>query len=168
MANGRGAPRRSTAWDDSLYNFSLGSSSQTDQELMQAVNDPEKRGCTLIRTIVNLWLAPQDPGIASGFMLADMGIALISPDARVADAYPDPEAAGDYPVTGWVWRDRIVIMNELLSTGVVVPSRVQLDLRSSRKLDRADPVFIITNSVGLGGGFVTQVMGIIRMLYKLP
>ena len=165
MANG---PKRKTAWTDHLFNFSLGSSSSTDQELMTELIDPEKRGCTLIRTIIDLWFAPSGPGAAYGFMASDVGIGLVSPDARVGDAMPDPAASGDYPVSGWVWRSRVVVQGYAGSEEAAVPTRVTLDLKSSRKLDRSDPVFIQDNQTAIGTGFVTQTMGIIRLLYKLP
>ena len=98
---------------------------------MTELIDPEKRGYTLIRTIIDLWFAPSGPAGIYGFMACDVGIGLVSADARVADALPDPGASGDYPVTGWIWRSRVVVQGYGGTEEAAVPTRINLDLRSS-------------------------------------
>ena len=137
-------------------------------ELLKAVSDPEKRGCTLVRTIIKLAFRETPPGVASGSQIIDVGIGLVSVDARVAGALPDPAAAGDFPVTGWIYRSRVLVPAEALGTGYVQPVIIQEDLRSQRKLDRADPVLIVDSTTDEGAELTVRIVGIIRMLYKLP
>ena len=165
-----GAARRRTAWDDTLLStFTISSGGQNDVELMPAIIDPEKRGYTLIRMVMHLYVAPQAPGVQSlALQAVDVGIGLFSPDARAANAFSDPGAAGDFPVTGWIYRDRFMVRDELITDGIVPWADVRLDIRAMRKLDRADPVLVVDNANVTGAGFVVVVGGIIRILYKLP
>ena len=79
------APRRGTAWDDKLVNFSLANGAGTAAiELVTNVSDTEKRGCTLVRLLLDLSFWANPPGTVSGVQLFDTGIGLVSDDARLA------------------------------------------------------------------------------------
>ena len=164
------AARRGTAWDDLLVNQTLTSAVQDIRELMQLVADPEKRGCTLIRTIIDLTFHPVSPGQVSGQQAVDLGIGLVSADARVAGAVPDSDVSGDFPVSGWIYRNRVRVVDETIATGIVDYSggRIEVDIRGQRKLDRSDVVLISLNTPIQGTAFNVNMLGIIRMLYKLP
>ena len=161
--------RRGTAWDDKLVNFSVANGSATSAiELVTNVADNEKRGCTLVRLLLDLYLWPATPGNVSGRQNYDLGVALISDDARLASAFPDPDDAADYPVSGWLWRTRVLVIDETLATGPIPPGRVKEDIRAQRKLDRSSVMLINNNTLVEGNPFTVQVTGIIRVLYKLP
>ena len=50
-------------------------------ELLDNVSDAEKRGCTVIRTLVHLWLTPVAGTIVNGSQRLNAGIQLSSDDA---------------------------------------------------------------------------------------
>ena len=166
----RGGPRRGTAWDDNRFNFGLGSGTFANIALVDDVADPEKRGCTLVRTIIDLQVFASDPGVASGRQLVDFGIGLVSDDAFTAGAtgMPNPEVESDYPVGGWLWRKTFAVFDETLATGHVPPVEIKADLRAMRKMDRSTVAFMLSNGVGEGTPFAIQIVGLMRILYKLP
>ena len=162
------APRRLTAWDDRMLNQTLADNSQDVQALMVNIADPEKRGCTLIRTLVHMQYLATNPGTVSGVNLVHFGMALVSDDAFAASIVPDTETGDDFPVMGWVFRDQISVVDETLATGPIPPVDVRLDLRSARKLDRSTLVWIAKSVSREGTVFAVQQTGIVRCLYKLP
>ena len=160
--------RRLTAWDDRMLNQTLADNSQDIQGLMVNVSDPEKRGCTLIRTLVHVQYLATAPGTVSGVNLVHYGIALVSDDAFAASIVPDSESGDDFPVLGWVFRDTTTVVDETLATGPIAPVDVRLDLKSARKLDRSSLVWIAKSVSREGTVFAVQQTGIVRCLYKLP
>ena len=170
--NGRtsGAPRRLTAWDDEFHNFSLGNASFTQINLTTQVIDPEKRGYTLVRMIMDIYLFASPPGTVSGRQLMSLGVAVVSDDAFASGAagLPDPDSEEDYPVGGWVWRTRLPVFDETLGAGIVQPVHIEKDLRAMRKLDRSTLALLVRNDVGEGTTFAVQIIGLTRTLYKLP
>ena len=161
-------PRRITAWDDEIHEFSLTNSSQTAINLMTNVADPEKRGCTLVRLIIDVVLFPATPGNASGRQIVSLGIGVVSDDAFAAGTLPDPEEESDYPVGGWVYRARKSVFDETLATGLVRPVLIEKDLRAMRKLDRSTLALIVHNGAVEGTAFTIGMSGLTRSLYKLP
>ena len=164
----RAGPRRLTAWDDTMFNNSLADENQDIQELMTDVSDDQKRGCTLIRSLVHMQYMAGIPGAVSGISLVTFGIALVSDDAFAASIVPDTEQQADFPVLGWIFRDRVTVFDETLATGPIPPADVRLDLRSQRKLDRSSLVWIAIAQGRDGTAFNIQQTGIVRCLYKLP
>ena len=164
------APRRLTAWDDFRMNNSTADGAFATFALMNNIADPEKRGCTLIRMILDFVLFPATPGAVSGRQLYSMGIGVVSDDAFSAGAtgLPNPEVDSDYPVGGWLWRKTVAVFDETLATGHVPPVQIQADLRAMRKLDRSTLAFMLFNGTGEGTPFAVQRIGQIRCLYKLP
>ena len=139
------------------------------QLLTQNVADPEKRGCTLVRTLVKLVGAPAAPGATEGIMRVSFGIAMASDDAFVGGALPDVQTADDFPVGGWLWREPMFI-NDMVAnaSNMGVMAELKVDLRSQRKLDRVSLYLHGFNELVQGTGFLVRVMGLIRCLYKLP
>ena len=164
----RTAARRLTAWDDTLFNSVLTDENQQSLELMKAVADAEKRGCTLIRMLVHMQYHASVPGAVSGVTLVTFGVSVVSDDAFAAFIVPDPQQEGDFPVLGWVFRDRTAVVDETLATGIVAPVSMRYDLRSQRKLDRSTLIWTSIAQGREGTAFTVQETGIIRCLYKLP
>ena len=162
-----GAPRRGTAWDDELISAQVANGAQDARLVIQNVADPEKRGCTLVRVIVHLWLQASAPGASNGTMSLDIGVCLVSDDAFAAGALPEADVAADFPVAGWVYRDRICVLDSVdAKDGPLV--EVFKDLRVQRKLDRSSAVLLLEANSRLGTAFDVSCMGIVRGLYKLP
>ena len=162
------AQRRLTAWDDENVGFDIASGTEGNLELAQNVADPEKRGCTAIRILVNVWLHASTPGAVSGSQILSIGIALTSDDAFAGSVLPDAEVAADFPVSGWLYRERFMVTDELLSSGVIQPIHVNRDLHASRKLDRATLFIQFANGAIEGSTFNVRAVGLVRVLYKLP
>jgi len=162
------APRRGTAWDDQMLDVLLTNGSQEEFQLLPAVTDPQKRGYTLVRMLFNMTFTAAVPGAVSGQMHTDIGIALVSADAFVAGAVPDPSTDSDFPVSGWLFRHRCLIWDETLATGIVPIHMVKEDLRAMRKLDRSFLTLILETSGVEGTTFTVRAHGLIRSLYKLP
>ena len=135
---------------------------------LQNTTDTEKRGCTLIRTIMSMTLMPNSPGVVSGVTRVRMGIQMVSDDAFAANSMADPENAADYPVQGWLWRGHELVVDETLATGVVPFVAVKIDLRAQRKCDRSQAVLSVNNETLEGTAFTLRFVGMIRALYKLP
>ena len=160
--------RRTTAWDDQTIT-SLTASSGASQEvlLIENVADSEKRGCTLVRTLVRLTAMPSSITSVNGIQLVHFGIGLTSDDAFAAGALPDVEIDDDYPVAGWVWRDSVYVRDSTVaSAGQIV--RLEAELQSQRRLDRSSVFLTFSNVPVQGTPFAVSVGGIVRMLYKLP
>ena len=162
--------RRLTAWDDQVMvaGFTATSGGGNAVLLAENVSDPEKRGCTVVRLLARLTLAPATPGAVSGVQTLAMGILTMSDDAYTASAFADPEQDADYPVGGWLYRDVVTVRDETLASGIVAFPEVVLDLRAQRKLDRSTLAFRVFNSALEGTAFTVRITGIIRVLYKLP
>ena len=151
-------------------NFSVSSGSTSEVGLVDDTADPEKRGCTLIRLIMDFWMFPSIPGAVSGRQVVTMGIGVVSDDAFAAGSsgLPNPEVDGDYPVGGWLWRHKVPIFDETLATTGPLVIRIKEDLRAMRKLDRSTVALMMKSVSNEGTSFTVQWMGIIRALYKLP
>ena len=163
-----GAPRRLTAWDDAEVSETLTSGATGTHELMQNVSDPEKRGCTLVRCIINLWLVPNVPGQVEGLQQLWIGISLVSDDAFVAGALPDVDDVADYPMGGWLLRRTVVTQDMVANASNRVVTAVDLDLRAQRKMDRSTMVMSFLNQNRGGTPFTVRLVGLVRCLYKLP
>ena len=164
---GRGQ-RRMTAWDDTNVGSDIPTGTPAHIRLMGQGLDPEMRGCTLIRLMPNLHLRAASPGAVSGSQMVYFGVSLVSEDAFGAGTMPNPEVTGDFPVSGWLWRDTQLVVDETLANGPMPLIEVRRDLRSMRKLDRAALILTIFNQAQEGTTFNVRISGMVRALYKLP
>ena len=164
------AARRNTAWDDSILNVDYVSGGATQgNRIMEDVADPEKRGCTVVRILISLSMyAAGDPGAVSGVQRTSLGICTMSDDAFDAAAFPDPNVNADFPVSGWMYRNTFAVRDETLATGIVPFVMIEKDLRVQRKMDRAALVLLGVSEGIQGSGFNVKIVGMIRVLYKLP
>ena len=156
-ANRRG-PRRAVEWFDFEINSALVQGSQSVVNLTANLQDDEKKGMTLVRTIVDLELAAQATG--TGGKLS-MGIVMVSDDSLAAGAVPDPEDNIDKP--GWLWKSLRSFFTSTINDHAQA-TVVQHDLRGMRKFPAsgADLVLIMTN---FAGTVTVNVDGLIRMLW---
>ena len=166
----RGVPggRRLTAWDDTFFDLVVASGATSSVALVNNVADPEKRGCTLVRMILDFEFIASAPGVFSGVQRVSAGIMVVSDDAFVGNVMPNPEDASDYPVGGWLWRTQKQVRDETNATGPVPRIGMEKDLRAMRKLDRAQLVLTVHNESVEGSSFTVGFVGLIRCLYKLP
>jgi len=78
----------------------------------------------------------------------------------------DPNTAGDQPSRGWIYRSRILVSQNGVSTPISV--MLQGDIRSGRKLDDGECYLVLNNTAELGTSFTVAVSGIVRQLWLLP
>ncbi len=149
---------------------SLANNARLDQDLLVNVADADKRGMTVIRTLIHLFFQSQIVTTVNGSQSLFMGIQLASEDAFAAMAVPDPNNATEYPIGGWLYRDRVIVTQSAAGVFLAIGGTVELrhDLRSQRKLDRSEMIFSVENNAFGGTAFPVDVGGIIRVLYKLP
>ena len=165
---GNNGARRRTAWDDELFSVNVPvGTPQSALLLAQNVADPEKRGCTLVRIIYHMYYQANAPGAVNGTMSIDVGIGLASDDAFSAGALPEASVAADFPSSGWLYRDRVIVMDSIDAQDQA-PVEIYRDLRVQRKLERSSLYAMHELGSRLGTSFNVNVMGIIRVLYKLP
>ena len=155
--------RRRRQWQDFLIDRSVVNAAQGAEVLLSGDVDDTK-GMTLVRMIIRLDVTANVlAGDSTDQQIVDMGIGMISAEGILATAYPDPDTAGDIPLTGWLWRTRGVVL-ELPQQAIW---RIDLDMRAQRKVMYGSPVLIIDNNPGAGLTFTIQIIGLIRMLYLL-
>ena len=163
-----GSPaRRRTAWDDELIGTTVANAGQQVNLIAQNVSDPEKRGCTIIRVIYHMWFLPNSPGAVNGVEQITLGIGIASDDAFSAGAIPEADTAADFPMSGWMYRDRLLVVDSIDAKDSPAVELYR-DLRVSRKMERGS-VYVTHESDGfVGSAFTVAFSGIIRVLYKLP
>ena len=167
MVTRRRAPRRRSVWLDTLVNFTLTNANQASTDLMGSWDRDDARGLTVVRTIVELAITPQTPGAADGLQRVDIAIGMVTREAFLAGALPDPETPGDSPIQGWMWRTRCMVVSD--TAGALTPTICRGDFRSARKLDESGNLFAVYyNSSIAGTTFTIQALGIIRQLHLLP
>ena len=164
------AQRRGTAWDDQIILGTTITNAATTTALLLAENvaDPEKRGCTVVRVIPHLYIMPATVGVVSGVQAVSLGIGLVSDDAFAAGVFPEPNSDDDFPVSGWMYRDTFAVKDETLATGPIPPIELYRDLRVQRKLDRSSMCLMMINQGIEGSTFNVMLIGVVRVLYKLP
>jgi len=159
---------RKSTWVDTLVDTTVSNNGQTQLSLTGDLEANEKRGLTLARTIIHLFGLPAAIGIADGVQTMDLGIGVIEPDAAVAGALPDVDDAGDQPGRGWVWRDRIIMVDETPAENFYIPIELKYDIRSMRVLYHNTLLLIIDSSPQQGVAFTMDLTGIIRCMFLQP
>jgi len=150
-------------------NQDLANNARLDQDLLVNVSDADKRGLTVVRSLVHLYFSVVAGEAVNGSQRVIMGMQLASEDAFAAAAVPDPNNATEYPIGGWMFRDMVVVTNSAAGGFTSVQAvEFKLDLRAQRKLDRSEMMYSVENNAGSGATFGVSVQGIIRVLYKLP
>ena len=157
-----------TIWADSIFNLSIAAGTLSLLNLgFPTLSELQRRieRFTLIRTIigVDVQAAVRDSG--EGDQLVDLGIGVFSDQADTVAELPSPGVPEDFPLRGWVWRARYRIYASAVDDQNVVPRRVDLDMRSQRKLENGRPRLIVANTNNQGQATAIAVTGMIRMLY---
>ncbi len=92
------APRRATEWFDVIINMGTPVGGQDTINLSAAVLQDERKGMTLVRTILELDFLAITAGTGS---LVSAGICMWPIEASSAGAFPDADQADYNPA--WVW-----------------------------------------------------------------
>ena len=162
----RRGPRRSTRWIDTLVSEAVPNNAVDNQTLLGALGSDDIPGLTIIRTLVRLTIVPEtDPNVLSS-MRVIVGAGIITGDAFAAGALPDVNIDTDYPINGWMFKEVAVLQS---SPGIERPSEIVGDYRSQRKLSAQTECFLsIRNDTVVGSAQTIRIIGLVRMLVKLP
>ena len=154
----RRGPRRAVEWTDVILNNSLTSAQQLGIDLSTNFLSTERKGSTIVRTIVDLTLAPLS---ASVTLRIAWGLVMMELDAFNAAIFPDPFVADDQP--GWMLRGE---RNLRTSNVDDVPNNAQLqiDLKAKRKFMGEDELYVLVLERGAETGTIV-VSGMIRILW---
>jgi len=120
---------------------------------------------TLMRTIIGIDLAAFTHDSGEGSYVNDCGIGATSQEAFAAGVVADPETDTDFPARGWVWRAQYRGYGFAAGQADVFNRRVDLDIRSRRKLENGEMYIVITNFAVEGANILIRVTGYIRQLY---
>ena len=137
-------------------------------DLLPNLDREEKRGITVVRMLIDLWMAPVLLGIVTGSMRLDVGIGVASSDAFGAGltALPSPGLSASRPARGWIFRAQPAIISEALNA--TSHARVHEDIRAKRKIDDGDLFMVVEAILAAGVAFDVKTTGLIRVLYLLP
>ncbi len=156
-------PNRRRQWQDQIINAAVADGAQGFQVLLDGDIDDTK-GMTLVRMVIGLNVIPVTfAGDSVDAQRVSLGIGTMSQEAISALTFPDPEIEGDHPLTGWMWRAQYIVLETPFNPG----ARVDLDLRSQRKVMYGAPTLVILNDPQQGTAFTIRVSGLIRCMYLL-
>ena len=157
---------RKATWIDTIVSFTVANGAQQLVSLMGGMTPVDSRGFTLTRTIIEVSFAPPT-AVSDGYQVASYGVGLVSQEAFVAGVVPDPDQAADRPARGWVYRGSMLVAGAANMTSHV-PARLEKDIRSQRRVDDGEMIFIMNNGSADGTTFTMTVQGLVRTAYLLP
>ncbi len=154
-------------WVDTDINLLVVNAASVFDSLMTGVSATQTRfdRMTLLRTIVgvNIGYLTHDSG--EGSQLLSVGIGIASQEAFAAGSLSDPETETDFPTKGWVWRAKYRCYGFAADQPAVFDTRVDLDLRSQRKLENGETFIIAQNAAIEGATGSVLVRGLVRQLW---
>ena len=157
-----------TLWFDTLLNDDVASAAQV-VILMGApgasVTERRVQQYTLLRSILSFDIMPTVRDSGEGDQQVSLGMGVVSTESAASAAVPDPETPTDYPIRGWVWRNRYRIYASAADDQNVDHVRVETDLRGKRKIENGQMVLIVKNTSNQGTATPVTLTGIIRLLY---
>ena len=162
-------PRR--LWVDTVVSESIVVAGESFVNLLTSLTGTEGHmlQMTLIRTIVGLDVARLTHDSGEGSERIAMGIGVTSREAISlgTSALPNPAIETDFPTRGWVWRAHYRTYGFAADQPAVFNQRIDLDLRSMRKLDNGVPYLMLEMDNLEGTSSVVQALGMIRMLFQV-
>jgi len=139
------------------------------RNLLPSLGEAAQRGhqMTLLRTIIGIDIGNTVHDSGEGSQLISVGIGICSTEALAigVTALSDPAVDTDYPTRGWVWRGRYRTFGFAADQPTIFTRRVDLDMRSQRKLDNGESFLIGKNEDLEGVASTVDVRGLIRQLW---
>ena len=157
-----------TIWIDTRMNDNVAAGGGTlKKSLMSGVSSTQTRfdRMTLMRTIIGIDVGHFIHDSGEGSSVLAMGIGATSQEAFAAGILADPETETDFPARGWVWRAEYRLYSFAADDPTVDNRRIDLDLRSRRKLENGEMYFHAVNNGIEGVNVVLRVNGYIRQLW---
>ncbi len=156
-----------TIWIDTIIGLVAGSGAGVNTSLMTGVSSTQTRfdRMTLLRTIVGVDVGYSVHDAGEGSQNIHLGIGVTSQEAFAAGALADPETATDFPARGWIWRWSGRVFGFAADQPAVFTRRIDIDLRSKRKLENGEVYAAFTNLPHEGSASSVDVTGLIRQLW---
>jgi len=120
---------------------------------------------TLLRTIVGLDIGRVVHDSGEGSEKIALGIGIASQEAFAGGFLSDPNIQTDFPTRGWVWRAQYRIFGFAADQPAVFTRRLDIDLRSQRKLENGEAFLNMVVEAMEGVSSSLTVMGFIRQLW---
>jgi len=158
-----------TLWIDTAINSQIASGARTAFSLMTGITEIDSRlsSMTLLRTIVGVDIAHLVHDSGEGSQLVALGIGVATQEAVAADTLPDPDAMGDFPVRGWVWRALYRTYGFAADQPAIFNQRADKDIRAKRILDNGEGFMNIVNTAEQGSTGSIVVLGLVRQLWLI-
>ena len=158
---------RTPYWEDTLIEDTLAAATQNEQSLVGGLSEDERRGMTVVRTLVHFWLTPNVTSGVVGTMtlLAGIGVANDQAFGVGSTALPQLTINSERPLRGWLWKDSLAIVDD--ATTVAPVTELKVDIRSKRKVDAGILYLATEGDTRSGTAFVIKVSGLIRVLYLM-
>ena len=156
-------------WIDTIFNEDIAVAGQSLVSLMTGISSTQSRfdRMTLLRTIIGLDVARTTHDSGEGSERVSMGIGIASQESFAAGTVPDPETNTDFPIRGWIWRAQYRVFGFAADDPTIFTRRIDLDLRSMRKLDNGECYLVSANVALEGTSSTNKVMGLVRQLWKV-
>ena len=154
-------------WIDTLIGLQAASNGSDLISLMTGTSSGESRfnQMTLLRTIVGIDIARSVHDSGEGSEVVSVAIGIGSQEAFAANTLPDPQTSTDFPTKGWIWRARYRSWGFGVNQPEIFVRRVDLDLRSMRKLENGEAYFTVFNTPQEGTAGQIDVTGLVRQLW---
>ena len=156
-----------TFWTDTTFNNIVVVGTQLQSNLMGALDMTETRlgQLTLLRTIIGFDVGHAVHDSGEGSQRAAMGIGVASQEAFAAGVLPEPDSGSDHLPRGWVWRYVCRVFGFAADQSTIFTRRIDLDLRSRRKLENGLSYLVVDNIDSEGTSGSIKVTGLIRQLW---
>jgi len=155
-------------WIDTVVNNDVTVATPDSVSLMTGIAAINTRVAqmTLLRTIIGLDMGRTVHDSGEGSERLSVGIGIASQEAfATAGALSDPEVATDFPTRGWIWRMQYRIFGFATDQPTIFTRRIDLDLRSMRKLENGE-AFMAFSLLNLEGTTDSvRLLGMIRQLW---
>ncbi len=161
------AERRRNHWVSDQQTFPIVSGTTGALNLLTQSTVPAA-GLTIVRTLLSLTFVPQTDETDGDRALIRYGLALLTTDAAVAQAFEDPDSPEQ---TDWLLLDHALVGIEAASLGAMGSSYVrrEYDLRGARKLGNRDwSLFLILNNTVDVAVLDVDLYMTARVLCKMP
>ncbi len=155
-------------WIDFDLNTQVATAGQSNLDLLtNAEASQNRRGWTLVRTIMSFDIARAVHDSGEGSDQVNIGIGVVSEPALAvgSTALPDPGVGTEFPTRGWVFRGSYRVWGFAADQPAIYTYRVEKDLRAKRKLDNGAMVMSITNVALEGTSSTIQLTGWIRQYW---
>jgi len=156
-----------TVWIDTFTEGVVATAAQRIFSLMTGVDPATSRfdRMTLTRTIIGIDIARQVHDSGEGSDLVHLGIGIASQLAVSTPTVPNVSVATEFPRLPWIWRGLYRVFGFAADDPAVFTQRVDLDIRSQRKLDNGECFMEIVNIAHEGTSSVINVTGLVRQLW---